>query len=84
MRDYSMDEAVPTPVNDEVERYIRPKQENLQQYEINIQFLSRGCIIRVGCKTIAFENVENAMKELNDYVSNPDATQQKWRKLLDI
>ena len=57
--------------------------EVLKEYEVRIQFLSRGCIIHVGCKAIAFESVENAMKELNEYVSNTWEVQKKWRNLLD-
>jgi hypothetical protein len=55
----------------------------LQEYEIRLQFLSRGCVVHVGCKTIAFETIESAMKELNEYVNNTHETQQKWRKILD-
>ena len=73
------------PINDGTEPckpYIPPRQEALQQYEINIQFLSRGCIVKVGCKSIAFENVTEAIKELNKYVANPYEVQEKWRKEL--
>ena len=61
-----------------------PKNEDLlREYEIRIQFLSRGCIIHVGCKSIAFESVENAMKELNEYINNTSNVQKKWRMLLN-
>jgi hypothetical protein len=55
----------------------------LQQYEIRLQFLSRGCIVYVGCKSIAFESVETAMKELNYYVTNTYDSQKAWIKILD-
>jgi thiol-disulfide isomerase/thioredoxin len=58
-------------------------EQALQEYEIRLQFLSRGCIVHVGCKAIAFETVESAMKEVNEYVKNTYETQKKWRKLLD-
>ena len=64
--------------------YKPSNQQLLQEYDINIQFLSRGCIVRVGCKSIAFETVESAMKEINEYVTNSYETQNKWRKLLDM
>ena len=57
--------------------------EALREYEIRIQFLHRGCIVHVGCKSVAFETVESAMKEVNDYVNNPWELQNKWRALLD-
>lgn len=80
-RDFSM-ERVPVPVEEQCKAYIPPRQEALQQYEINIQFLSRGCIVRVGCKSIAFEDAGEALLEINEYYANPYATQEKWRKEL--
>jgi hypothetical protein len=70
---------VPTPTKE----YRPSNKEALREYEVRIRFLSRGCIIQVGCKEIAFESVETAMQELNEYVANPYETQKKWRKLLD-
>jgi hypothetical protein len=59
-------------------------QEVLREYELNIRFLHRGCVVQVGCKSIAFEDVTKAMAELNEYVSGDTwEVQQKWRKLLD-
>jgi hypothetical protein len=78
-----MDELkVATPTAGPLE-YIPSKQYCLQEWELRIQFLSRGCIVHVGCKSIAFETVESAMKEVNEYVTNPYETQQKWKKMLD-
>lgn len=55
----------------------------LRDYEINIRFLSRGCVIRVGCKEIAFENIVDAMKALNDYVSDPYNKTKEWNKIFE-
>ena len=73
--------AVPSPQ----EKEWRPsKEEALREYEINIRFLSRGCIVRVGCKEIPFEDVSNAMAQLNEYVSGDTyEIQKKWRNLLE-
>jgi hypothetical protein len=68
----------------ECEEYKPSNQQLLQEYEMGIRFLSRGCIVNVGCKTIAFETIESAMKEINEYVNNTYETQQKWRKLFDM
>ena len=65
------------------EQYRPSDKDALSEYEIGIRFLSRGCVIRVGCKEIPFESSELAMKELNEYVVNPYETQKKWKKLLD-
>lgn len=71
--------AVPEPK----EEYRPSNQEALREYEIKLQFLSRGCIVHVGCKSIAFESIESAMAEVNEYVNNTYEVQKKWRKLLD-
>jgi len=65
------------------EKYRPSNLEALREYELGIKFLHRGCIVRVGCKEIAFESVENAMKAINDYVANPWEEQQKWLKILN-
>jgi ethanolamine utilization cobalamin adenosyltransferase len=62
--------------------YKPSKKELLKNYQINIEFLSVGCIIRVGCESIAFESLEDAMSELHRYVDNPEQSIAKWRKLL--
>ena len=75
-------QKMPEPMD--VPKEYRPSnQEALRDYEINIKFLSRGCIVSVGCKQIAFESIENAMKAINDYVTNPWDEQEKWRKILN-
>ncbi len=75
----------PEPMEQPMGKEYRPsKQEALREYEINIRFLSRGCIVRVGCKEIAFEDFSRAMAELNEYVAGDTyEVQKKWRKLLD-
>ena len=78
MRD-QLEQAAPQPTNE----YRSSNNEALKDYEITIRFLSRGCTVRVGCKEIAFEKVEEAIAELNNYVTNPYDEQQKWRKILD-
>jgi hypothetical protein len=64
----------------------RPSNQGLlRDYEITIRFLSRGCIVRVGCKEIPFEDVSRAMDEINAYVLGDTYEAQKnWRKLLDM
>lgn len=74
---------VPEPVQD-VEMLKEPKlrkQEMLQNHEINIRFLSVGCVVRVGCKEIAFTTVREAMTAINDYVKNPHGESDRWWKI---
>lgn len=87
MRDYNHSEPVPameatSKINGEKE-YIRPRMDYLRDYEINIRFLSLGCIVRIGCKEIAFTSVAEAMQEVNEYVANPRLLEQKYNKLFN-
>lgn len=72
-------------MTESVRKEYRPsKQEALKEFQIAIRFLSRGCIVQVGCKEIPFEDVSRAMAELNAYVAGDTyEVQKKWRKLLD-
>ena len=76
-------ESVPQEERAIISEHRPSNKECLRGYEVNLRFLSRGCVVRVGCQEIAFESAEEAMKELNEYVSNTYETQQKWRKILD-
>jgi spore coat polysaccharide biosynthesis protein SpsF (cytidylyltransferase family) len=68
----------------EVPKEYKPsKQDALQRYSINIEFMSRGCVIRVGCKNIPFSSTEEAMAELQKYFENPYDTQELWHKQLN-
>jgi hypothetical protein len=78
----SMEQEAKTP---ETKEWRPSNQEVLQEYELSIRFLSRGCVVRVGCKEIAFEDINKAMAEINEYVSgNTYEVQKKWRKLLNM
>lgn len=73
---------VPQPQIEKVEW--RPTDaEALREFEIRIKFLNRGCVVSVGCKDIAFENVASAMDAINLYVAQPYEQQKAWRKILD-
>lgn len=63
--------------------YRPSNSEALREYDITIKFLNRGCIVNVGCKSIAFESVTSAMNEINEYVNAPYETQKRWRAVLD-
>ena len=56
------------------------KQQLLSRYSIKIDFLSRGCIVNIGCKTIPFENIENAITEINRYVNNPEEVEKEYNE----
>lgn len=65
------------------DEYIPKKQELLKNYEINIRFLSVGCVVRVGCKEIPFTSVSEAMNELTKYVVNPYQETKRWNQIID-
>lgn len=56
------------------------KQELLSRYSIKIDFLSRGCIVNIGCKNIPFEKVEDAITEINRYVNNPEEVEKEYNE----
>lgn len=61
------------------------KNDLIKSYTVSIRFLDRGCIVNVGCKEIAFEDIELAMKEVNEYVLGDTSNQfNKWRKILRL
>jgi hypothetical protein len=69
--------------HDYVTKEYRPSnQEALARYEINIVFMSRGCVIRVGCKSIPFSSTEEAIAELQKYFENPFDIQKQWENQL--
>jgi hypothetical protein len=80
-----MDEQMNTqPTMGKEEGEYRPsKAELLREYEIGIRFLHRGCIVRVGCKEIAFTDITEAMAKINEYVAGDTyEIQKQWRKFL--
>lgn len=59
----------------------RPSNKDiLRDYPVQIEFLSIGCLIRVGCKSIPFSTVKEGMKALNNYVANPYETKKLWEE----
>ena len=62
------------------EAYRPSRSECLRDYPINIRFLSIGCVIDVGCKSISFSTVKEGMKALNDYVDNPYEVRKVWEE----
>jgi hypothetical protein len=61
----------------------QPRNEMLREFEINIKFFNVGCVVNVGCKSIAFESIDKMMKELQSYVENPDEARKKWDKIIE-
>jgi hypothetical protein len=67
-----------------VEKEYKPrKQELLREHEIRLRFLSVGCVVSVGCREIPFRDVNEAMVEINKYVSNPYEQGKRWREIFN-
>ena len=58
--------------------YKPSRSEMLRNYSIGIRFLSIGCIIEVGCKSIPFSTIKEGMAALNEYIENPYEVTKKW------
>jgi len=80
MNEVQQEVAVPTRLEDCVEEYRPPRMECLRAYNINIRFLSVGCLIEVGCQSIAFSTIKEGMEALNQYVAKPYEVRQIWEK----
>lgn len=73
----------PTVMQEESSLKQPSRQYYLREYPITIRFLSIGCVVDVGCKSIPFTSVDEAMKEVNAYVANPSKEMDRWRSILD-
>ena len=83
MNEVNVQEPEMAGVPSEPQEYIPSRVSMLKDYEIRIQFMSRGCVVYVGCKSIPFESVELAMIQLKRYANDPFATRKEWEKILD-
>ena len=60
------------------QREQRRRLDILKNWEINIQFHDIGCVVRVGCKSFAFESVSAAMQVVNQYTDDPAAVAKAY------
>ncbi len=51
---------------------------SVPKYEIYINTLDMGYTVRVGCQTVAIQDVETLIAKLSEYLRNPAETQQKY------
>lgn len=70
----------PVRLEECLKEYKPPRQECLREFRVEIEFLSIGCVIRVGCKSVPFSTVSEGMKAFNDYVANPYETRKIWEE----
>ena len=58
--------------------YTREQINQLKRWNLEITFFDRGGFVRVGCKTFAFESIEQAMAELTAYTKDPIGVGEKY------
>jgi len=63
--------------------YREPKSELLKRWSITISFHDIGCTVVIGCKTIAFTDVADAMSAIQHYISDPYKVTKNWMKLFE-
>jgi len=56
----------------------REQINQLKHWNVEITFFDRGCLVRVGCKSFAFESIEQAMAELVAYTEDPIGVGKKY------
>jgi hypothetical protein len=54
------------------------KIKQLKSHDIEIKFFDRGCVVKVGCKSFAFQSVEEAIAELTAYTKDPIEVFKKY------
>jgi hypothetical protein len=75
--------VIPDPTDCSAKEWQPSRQECLKNYSINIEFLSMGCIVRVGCMSIHFQFINDAMDEIKAYTENPYDERLRWEKLIE-
>lgn len=83
---YEQERIPPYPQAQELRQAIEKKpsrQAMLRDYSIVIRFLSIGCVVEVGCKSIPFTSVDEAMTELAEYTKDPAKSIEKWNKIFN-
>jgi hypothetical protein len=50
----------------------RRRIEIIKNWPVTINFHDRGCVVMVGCKSVVFESVVEAIEVVNKYIHNPE------------
>jgi len=66
-----------------VKEYMPSAKDILKEHEVRITVLDSGVIIKVGCRSIAFNSLEDALVHVNLHFKDPVTSYKKWTKLFD-
>ena len=58
--------------------HTREQINQLKNWNVEITFFNRGCVVKVGCKSFAFESIEQAMAEIVAYTKDPIGVGKKY------
>jgi hypothetical protein len=58
--------------------HTREQINQLKRWNLEITFFDRGCMVKVGCKSFAFDSIEQAMAELAAYTKDPIGVGMKY------
>ena len=58
--------------------HTREQINQLKNWNIEIIFFNRGCVVKVGCKSFAFESIGQAMAEIVAYTNDPIGVGKKY------
>ena len=64
----------------EQEPITSPTNNYVENYNVNIETLDFGYVVRVGCKSFAFETKEKMIEKLLEYLNNPAEKQKQFRE----
>jgi hypothetical protein len=67
-------------MDENMKEYKPSRSEYLQEHIVKIRFLTLGCVIEVGCKSIPFTTVREGMEALNEYIANPHEIIKIWNE----
>ena len=54
------------------------RQEMLRNHDIRISFCSSGCLVQVGCKSVAFSTNREAIDAIKGYIDDPIGKKKYW------
>jgi len=60
----------------------KSNKELLKDWDMSIEHLDYGVIVRIGCKKLAFSSTEEAMTEVTMWMTDPKSALKKWFKKL--
>lgn len=63
-----------------VKEYVPSAGDILISNAVRIEVVDCGAIVKVGCKTIAFSTVEEALEQVNAHFKDPVASYKKWNQ----